>query len=101
MGIITDDDRKMILEKVKQNPTASTPLETTFITGFKQLAHNLNAIVASHLPFLNPNQWSLISIAIDYYNEEPKNIDETEKLFSKHTNYPCEIILKKEAESCF
>jgi hypothetical protein len=76
MGIITDDDRKMILEKVKQNPTASTPLETTFITGFKQLAHNLNTIVASHLPSLNPNQQPLISIAIDhYYNEEPKNID--------------------------
>ena len=67
MGIITNNDRKMILEKVRQNPTVSTPLETTFITGFKQLAHNLNTIITSHLPSLNPNQQSLILIAIDYY----------------------------------
>jgi len=101
MGTITNNDRKMILEKVKQNPTVSTPLETTFITGFKQLAHNLNTIITSHLPSLSPDQQSLISIAIDYYNDEPKDINETEKLFSKHTNYPCEVILKEGSRVMF
>ena len=55
MGIITDDDRKMILEKIKQNSTTSSPLETTFITGFKQLAYNLNATITLQLPSLNPD----------------------------------------------
>ncbi len=31
MGIIIEDNRKMILEKIKQNSTASTPLETTLL----------------------------------------------------------------------
>ena len=53
MGMITDDDRNMILEKVKQPPTTSTPSETTFVTGFKQLAHNLNTTIASQLPLQN------------------------------------------------
>ncbi len=95
MGTITDDDRKMILEKVKQPPTASSPLETTFVTGFKQLAHNLNTSIALQLPSLDPNQSPLISMAIDYYNDEPISTNETDKLFNKHTNYPCEVILKE------
>ena len=37
----------------------------------------------------------LISLAIDYFNDELKNINETEKLFNKHTNYPNEVILKE------
>jgi ATP-dependent DNA helicase PIF1 len=36
----------------------------------------------------------LISLAIDYFNYE-LNINETEKLFNKHTNYPNEVILKE------
>ncbi|GBB84746.1 hypothetical protein RclHR1_11310003 [Rhizophagus clarus] len=75
-GIITDDDKKMIFENVKQPSTVSTPLETTFITGFKHLVHNLNATIASQLLSLQPNQSPLISIAIDYYNDEPINTDE-------------------------
>jgi ATP-dependent exoDNAse (exonuclease V) alpha subunit len=41
------------------------------------------------------NQSPLIFIAIDYYNDELKSTDETDKMFNKHTNYPCEVILKK------
>ena len=71
MATITDDDKKMILEKVKQPSTAAFPLDTTFITGFKRLAHNLNTTIALHLPLLDPNQLPLISTAIDYYNDKP------------------------------
>jgi DNA replication protein DnaC len=101
MGKITDDDRKMILEKIKQNSTTSTSLETTFITGFKQIAYNINAMIASQLPSLNPNQPPLISVAIDYYNDELKDIKETDKIFNKHTNYPCEVILKEGSRVMF
>ena len=101
MGIITDNDRKMILEKIKQNSTTSSPLETTFITDFKQLAYNLNTMITSQLPSLNPDQPTLISIAEDYYNDEPKDINETEKIFNKHTNYPCEVILKEGSRVMF
>jgi len=34
-------------------------------------------------------------MAIDYYNDEPISTNETDKLFNKHTNYPCEVILKE------
>ncbi|EXX55721.1 Pif1p [Rhizophagus irregularis DAOM 197198w] len=95
MNTITDDDRKMILEKVKQPPTASTPLDTTFITGFKQLAYNINTAIALQLPSLEPNRSPIVSNAIDYYNDELKSINETDKMFNKHTNYPSEVILKE------
>ncbi|UZO01624.1 uncharacterized protein OCT59_020136 [Rhizophagus irregularis] len=80
MNTITDDDRKMILEKVKQPPTASTPLDTTFITGFKQLAYNINTAIALQLPSLEPNRSPIVSNAIDYYNDELKSINETDKM---------------------
>jgi len=101
IGTITNNDRRMILEKVKQNSTAPSSLETTFITGFKQLAYNFNTIITSQLPSLNPDQPSLISVAIDYYNDELKDITETDKLFNKHTNYPCEVILKEGSRVMF
>jgi len=41
------------------------------------------------------NQPPLISVALDYYNDELKGTDETDKSFNKHTNYPCEVILKE------
>src|SRR6266511_1357644 len=58
-------------------------------------------MITLQLPSLNPDQPTLISIAEDYYNDEPKDINETDKMFNKHTNYPCEVILKEGSRVMF
>ena len=40
-------------------------------------------------------------MAIDYYNDELKSINETDKMFNKHTNYPSEIILQEGSRVMF
>ena len=69
MGMITDDNRNMILEKVKQPSTTSTPSEITFVTGFKQLAHNLNTTIAfTKCVFTYCSQNTRIDVASYYYS---------------------------------
>ena len=58
-------------------------------------------MVTSQLSLMNHNQSQIISTAIDYYNNELKDINQTEKLFNKHTNYSNKVILKDGGQVIF
>ena len=53
------------------------------------------------MPSPNPDQPPLISTAIDYYKEELKDANETDKMFKNHTKYPHKAILKEESRVMF
>ena len=68
-----------------------TALNITNIVGYKQTANQINNVICNMLP-VNENKF-LISLAIDFINNQQHDLNETQKLFKNKTNFPNHLCL--------
>src|SRR6266498_4164205 len=89
------------MKKCYQNQN-NTSINTTHICGFHHEAESINNLICGFLPiFENISSGSLISVAVDYFNNvecEPKEYD---KQFRHHTNLPSELTIREGARVMF
>jgi ATP-dependent exoDNAse (exonuclease V) alpha subunit len=73
----------------------NTALNVTNIVGYKQTASQINNIICNMLP-VTENKF-LISLAIDFIDNQQYNPDDSQKLFKKKTNFPSHLRLQQGA----
>lgn len=72
-----------------------TALNITNIVGYKQTASQINNIICNMLP-VTENKF-LISLAIDFIDNQQYNPDDSQRLFKKKTNFPSHLRLQQGA----
>ena len=72
-----------------------TALNITNIVGYKQTANQINNVICNMLP-VNENKF-LISLAIDFINNQQHDLNETQKLFKNKTNFSNHLHLQQGA----
>ena len=73
----------------------NTVLNTTNIVGYKQTANQINNVMCNMLP-VTENKF-LISLAIDFIDNQQYNPDDSQRLFKKKTNFPSHLRLQQGA----
>jgi hypothetical protein len=97
---ITEETWEKLKEKLNTPANTNSPLETTYIVGYRYMADILNETIMNYLP-VDELDDSFISIAEDRLNYELWNDKKSNKHFRKYTNFPDIIQIQRGARVMF
>src|SRR6266496_2968321 len=97
---ITSETWEKLYEKLNASSNINSPLETTYIMGYRYVVDMINETIISQLP-IDENDQLFVSVAEDRLNKQLWDTKKCNKHFRKYTNLPDTIYIQKGARVMF
>ena len=97
---ISEETWEKLKEKLNTPSNINSPLETTYIMGYRHMVDTINETIMNYLP-IDEHDEKFISIAEDRLNKILWNAKKCNKHFRKYTKFPDTVQIQKGARIMF